>query len=174
MNGAGKATMDHEVIRQWVEQRGGTPSHVKGRGTASDAGILRIDFPGYSGEDTLEAISWEQWFKTFDESNLAFLFQERTADGQESRFNKLINRDNLAPSVELVKRSEPEERSGSSRERQSARAEHDTHGPRGGHIEVEISPELSDIISGERAGEGEERDTSGPVAANDQQKRRAS
>jgi hypothetical protein len=56
-------------------------------------GVLRIDFPGYSGEDSLEEISWEEFFQKFDENNLQFLYQEETADGEESRFNKFISGD---------------------------------------------------------------------------------
>ncbi|HSN99035.1 MAG TPA: hypothetical protein VLS89_12140 [Candidatus Nanopelagicales bacterium] len=95
MGGAAKATIDHDFIRSWVEERGGKPSHVKGRGGRGDPGILRIDFPGFSGEGTLEEISWDEWFKAFDENNLAFLFQETTSQGQESRFNKLVSRDSV-------------------------------------------------------------------------------
>ncbi len=59
--------------------------------------MIRLDFPGYSGEDSLEAISWDDWFQKFDESNLALLVQEKTARGQKSNFtfNKLVSRDNV-------------------------------------------------------------------------------
>ena len=53
--------------------------------------MLLINFPGYA-EDNLEEISWEDFFKKFDESNLALLHQEETKDGKESRFFKLIDR----------------------------------------------------------------------------------
>jgi hypothetical protein len=88
-----KVTTDHDEIRQWVEERGGHPAVVKGTAKGETAGVLRIDFPGYSGEDTLEAITWEEFFEGFDDNNLAFLYQEQTKDGSESRFSKLINRD---------------------------------------------------------------------------------
>ena len=52
-----KITTDHDTIRQWVEERGGSPARVKGTGTEGDPGLLRIDFPGYSGEESLEVIS---------------------------------------------------------------------------------------------------------------------
>lgn len=75
-----------------MEQRGGVPSMVKGTGKKKDdTGILRIDFPGYSGEDSLQEISWEEFFQKFDESKLEFLYQEKTADGKESRFNKFVS-----------------------------------------------------------------------------------
>lgn len=86
-------TTDHETIRRWVETRGGCPSHVKGTGAGDDPGILRIDFPGYSGVKTLEAISWEQFFSAFEENELAFLYDEEVS----SRFNKLISRRRVTP-----------------------------------------------------------------------------
>ena len=53
----------------------------------------RIDYPGFTGEDTLETITWEEFFAAFEENNLAFLYQDETKDGGESRFSKLIDRD---------------------------------------------------------------------------------
>lgn len=90
--GSGNTTTDHDTIRKWVEERGGKPATVRTNG--DDVGILRIDFPGYSGDETLEEISWDEFFRKFDESNLAFLYQEQTADGETSRFNKFVSRDN--------------------------------------------------------------------------------
>jgi hypothetical protein len=85
-----KRTTDHERIRRWAEERGGRPATV--RGTARDgAGILRIDFEGYgAGEESLEPLSWDEFFDKFDESHLEFLYQERTSDGGVSRFCKLV------------------------------------------------------------------------------------
>ena len=88
-----KTTKDHEEIRRWAEERGGKPAHVKSTGSGEDIGILRIDFPGYSGAGSLEPITWEQWFEKFDERGLALLYQETTAGGQRSNFNKLVGRE---------------------------------------------------------------------------------
>jgi hypothetical protein len=85
---AAKSTTDHDVIRRWAEERGGHPAHVRSTGDDDDVGIIRIDFPGFSGEGTLEEISWEEFFEKFEERQLAFLYQD---DG-ESRFNKLVSR----------------------------------------------------------------------------------
>jgi hypothetical protein len=86
-----KVTRDHEEIRRWAEARGGKPAHVKRTGSRGDTGILRIDFPGYSGEGTLETISWDEFFEKFDERGLSFLYQEQTAGGERSNFNKLVS-----------------------------------------------------------------------------------
>ena len=87
-------TTDHDFIRKWVEERKGKPTTVKGTETKSEhAGLLRIDFPGYSGEGKLEEISWDEFFDKFEESKLAFLYQDKTHDGKLSRFNKFVHRE---------------------------------------------------------------------------------
>jgi hypothetical protein len=93
MSNLSKTTTDHGEIRKWAEERSGKPAHVKGTGGADDPGILRIDFPGYSGEGKLEEISWEEFFEKFDEQGLALVYQEKTAAGQKSNFNKLVSRE---------------------------------------------------------------------------------
>ena len=90
-----RPTVDHEEIRRWAELRDGKPACVRGTGGRGDVGMLRLDFPGYSGGDTLEEISWDEWFRQFDENNLALLIQDRTSDGELSNFNKLVNRDTV-------------------------------------------------------------------------------
>ena len=91
-----QVTTDHDEIRRWAEERGGVPAHVKQTGKGKDPGILRIDFPGYSGEGSLEEISWEEWLQKFDENGLALLYQENTANGRRSNFNKIVSRDTAA------------------------------------------------------------------------------
>ena len=87
-------TTDHDEIRTWAEQRDATPATV--RGTQDDdgsAGLLRLDFEGYgAGEDELEHIEWDEWFAKFEESNLAFLYQDEKSDGETSTFFKLVSR----------------------------------------------------------------------------------
>ena len=82
---------DHEEIRRWAEQRNARPSCVKGTGKGRSP-MIRLDMTGYSGEDSLEPISWEKWFEAFDENDLALLVQERTSSGEQSSFNKLVKR----------------------------------------------------------------------------------
>jgi len=86
-------TTDHDKIKRWVEERGGRPAAVKGTGKGGDPGVLRIDFPGYTGDESLMPITWEQFFEKFEKERLAFLYQEETKEGGESRFSKLTNRE---------------------------------------------------------------------------------
>ncbi len=87
-----RTTTDHDEIRRWVEEHDGTPAAVKGTGSNDDPGVLRIDFPGGTGEDQLEHISWDEWFEKFEDSKLAFLYQEEKASGEDSTFFKLVER----------------------------------------------------------------------------------
>jgi hypothetical protein len=84
-------TTDHDQIRRWVEARQGTPAAVAATEADDDPGILRVRFSDESA-DELEAIDWDEFFDKFDEAELAFLYQEQTADGGTSRFHKFIKR----------------------------------------------------------------------------------
>jgi hypothetical protein len=97
MSTESKATVNHDEIRTWVEERGGHPAVVKGT-AEKGSGVLRIDYPGFSGEETLAPIEWDEFFRIFEENKLAFLYQDETKDGKESRFSKLISRDTEAKS----------------------------------------------------------------------------
>ena len=90
-----KITTDHDEIRNWAEERGGRPATVRSTHGKGGTGIIRIEFPGApnSKHDALEEISWEEFFEKFDESDLALLYQEETAKGEKSNFNKLIGRE---------------------------------------------------------------------------------
>ena len=88
-----KATIKHDEIREWIESRGGKPSCVKS--TKGKTGcLLRVDYPGYSGGDSLEELDWDTFFRVFDENKLAFLHQDEK-DGKESRFSKFVSRDTV-------------------------------------------------------------------------------
>ena len=90
MSGESQRTTDHEKIRRWAEARGGKPATVSRTKDDGDPGVLRIDFEGYSGEESLEEISWDEFFEKFDEKNLEFLYQDETRDGEQSRFFKFV------------------------------------------------------------------------------------
>jgi hypothetical protein len=81
-----QTTTDHDTIRKWAEAREGRPARVKGTGDAKDAGLLRLDFG--KPEENLEAITWDEFFEKFEESELALLYE----DEPENRFSKLVRR----------------------------------------------------------------------------------
>nr|WP_055502648.1 hypothetical protein [Nonomuraea pusilla] len=88
--GRSLVTTDHDVIRWWAEERDARPATVPGTEHEGRPGVLRFDFPGYGGGD-LQEISWEDWFRTFDERKLNFIYQEHKKDGQQSNFFRLEN-----------------------------------------------------------------------------------
>jgi hypothetical protein len=93
---ASYTTTDHDVIKAWAEARGGRPSVAGGTGDdGPGAGVLRIEFPDgpTDSSDQLEDVDWEPFFETFDSSGLAFVYQEKTSDGSESRFSRFVRRD---------------------------------------------------------------------------------
>lgn len=92
MSSANKTT-DHDEIRKWIEDRNGRPSIVGATGeNGRKGGLLRVDFG--EKDDELEEIEWDEFFEIFDENNLVFLHQDKTADGETSRFNKFVSADN--------------------------------------------------------------------------------
>ena len=97
--GKSKVTTDHEEIRKWTEARGGWPAAVAGTVDDGKPGLIRIDYPGFTGQETLERISWDEFFQSFEKNNLAFLYQEELSSGEQSRFSKLIDRDSASESA---------------------------------------------------------------------------
>ncbi len=89
MASSSKTTTDIEEIRKWTEERNGVPAVVKGTGDGN-GGVLRINFKNVGAENSLEEISWDEFSKVFKDRNLAFLYQDKTADGKTSRFFKLV------------------------------------------------------------------------------------
>lgn len=86
-----KATTDPKTIRRWAETKGGKPAAVRQTHQGEDLGIVRLMFPDrpQSEHDGLVEISWEEFFKQFEENRLALLYDD------ESLFNKIVGRDTL-------------------------------------------------------------------------------
>ncbi len=82
-------TTDHDVIRQWAEARDAVPATVEGSEHGDHLGVLRLDFGG--DNDRLRHVSWDEWFATFDERQLNFIYQETRSDGTQSNFFQLEN-----------------------------------------------------------------------------------
>lgn len=95
MRGVISSTTDHEVIRKWVEDRGGWP-----------AKFLRIYFHAYAVRGAFPRVQWEEFFRTFEERQLAFLYQDHAANGRRSFFCRLVSRRTL-PAADRVAAPEP-------------------------------------------------------------------
>ncbi|WP_254546562.1 hypothetical protein [Halomarina pelagica] len=93
-SGESTQTTDHDTIREWAEERDARPASVEGTGGDGDPGVLRFDFEeGADGQDeSLEPISWDEFFETFEENDLAMVYQETTNEGETSRFFKFVDR----------------------------------------------------------------------------------
>lgn len=86
-----ETTTDHDTIRAWIESRGGVPTVVRGTEGEDGEGLLRIDFA--ERDEKLEEIPWDEFFDTFEDRGLAFLYQDKTKDGEESRFFRFVKRE---------------------------------------------------------------------------------
>lgn len=90
--GRSLVTTSHDVIREWAEKRDAVPATVPGTEHDDHLGVLRFDFPGYGGDD-LRQVTWDEWFDTFDQRRLNFIYQEERSDGSPSNFFRLENPD---------------------------------------------------------------------------------
>jgi hypothetical protein len=70
-----ETTTDHNTIKKWAEKHGGKPAAVDRTHKKDDVGIIRVMFPKapHSEHDNLVEISWDEFFKEFDERKLALL-----------------------------------------------------------------------------------------------------
>src|SRR4051812_16918197 len=86
-----RTTQDHDEIQQWAEARGAKPAVVASTESESQTGILRLMFPDApnANDGALEEISWDEFFEKFDASGLEFTYQDKTAGGEQSNFNKM-------------------------------------------------------------------------------------
>ena len=84
-------TTNHETIRKWAEKKGGKPAAVARTHQGGDVGIVRIMFPDapQSEHQALTEISWEEFFKEFEQRKLALIYEE------DSLFSKIIGRDTV-------------------------------------------------------------------------------
>ncbi len=87
-----KTTQDHDEIRKWAEARGAVPADVASTESEDQTGILRFEFPKAknANDSKLQEVSWDDFFEKFDRSGLALVYQDVTADGEKSNFNKLV------------------------------------------------------------------------------------
>lgn len=80
----------HLVIKKWIDERGGQPALLVSSKGKKEPIPLAVDF----GEDAnnLVPLSWDEFFRIFEEDMLDFQYQEETEDGTISRFFKFVVR----------------------------------------------------------------------------------
>jgi len=84
----GVVTIDHDEIRDWVEDRGGRPALALE--SATNEAPLRIDF-GTSTEG-LRSVSWEEFFKRFEAGDLAFMYDPDASDAASGTICSFVDR----------------------------------------------------------------------------------
>ncbi len=80
-------TTDHNIIREWIESRGGIPGRITAKQTPTeDEGVIDIRFPDSNSGKNIIPISWDEFFSKFDQSHLAFEYESE----RKSKFFKFI------------------------------------------------------------------------------------
>lgn len=94
---------DHEQIRDWAAARMGSPAVVDISPASGTQPMLRLVFDQHAYQDVdqaerpvnaggIELVEWDDWFKLFDEAELA-LVVSKDVPGQRDSFHELIRRD---------------------------------------------------------------------------------
>jgi hypothetical protein len=74
-----RLTINYDEIREWADKYGGKPQILDDLRAGSDRVGLRIDFPTsyddrYLPESKVRYVSWDEFFKIFEDSHLAFMY----------------------------------------------------------------------------------------------------
>lgn len=94
-SGRTKTTTDHDTIRNWVEERGSTAAQMTG--SSSDGPESLAITPRDAEKNSVEEISWDEFFEIFEEGNLAFVYQTDRDDPSEQWFCKFVDREQELP-----------------------------------------------------------------------------
>ncbi len=97
-SGPRNITTDQETIKEWVETRDGTPARVIGQ--ADEPGslyVVRKDEP----MEGMEALSWDEFFETFETEELAFIYADQEPEASDEWFYDLVDRTEIAERTEL-------------------------------------------------------------------------
>lgn len=80
----GLVTTSHAVIRGWVEERSGRPVSIRKDVDGQVEDELGFAFAGRAESPSAHPISWEEFWLRFEVGRLAFVYQDRTAQGELS------------------------------------------------------------------------------------------
>ena len=78
-------TIEHAQIIDWTQSRGGHPAINR---ESAEAISPIISF----SNEANGSVSWEEWMSIFDQRQWAFIYQDRTPDGELSRTWKTVPR----------------------------------------------------------------------------------
>ncbi|RJQ38043.1 hypothetical protein C4559_02360 [Candidatus Microgenomates bacterium] len=98
-----RTTINHKEIMEWAKKHRGKPQIIDDPTAGSDTPGIRINFPGipddvFLSETKIRDISWNEFFKEFDDNNLAFVYMDEIVSNDPdslSRAYRFINRDDL-------------------------------------------------------------------------------
>jgi hypothetical protein len=94
---AKKVTLDHQIIQNWAEDHRGIPELITQKDIGNKITGLRLDFPGEDDKDLpetedIEKLSWQQFFKEFENLKLAFEYETEIV-GDPSLAYRFLKRD---------------------------------------------------------------------------------
>jgi hypothetical protein len=79
-------TIEHAQIIDWTQSRGGHPAINR-----EPAGVA-TPIISFANEANETPASWDEWMSVFDGDKWAFIYQDRTPEGELSRMWKVIPR----------------------------------------------------------------------------------
>jgi len=86
-----RITTDHDEIREWVDEHGGRPVRGPVLSAEGQYGTIEIDFSGGRADRSLEPVDWDEWFRIFDDDQLALLIRDEDQGG-DTRLFELVRR----------------------------------------------------------------------------------
>jgi hypothetical protein len=89
------STIDHNEIKSWTEERKGAPASLKEPSEEASNLILRILFNGDKNVNQAKEISWEQFFKLFEQHQLALVYKHENFGGKLSNSHRFVFRDEI-------------------------------------------------------------------------------
>jgi hypothetical protein len=99
-------TVDHAIIKNWIEKHHGQTQIIDDETTANDTVGIRVDFPGasddvfFADDKPPREINWEEFFKIFDDQQLAFSYNEDVFRINPSRSYKFLKRTEIDKEVQ--------------------------------------------------------------------------
>ena len=85
-------TINPDIIREWVQERGGEPMKMRGTGSSGmDPSVLTVVFPGARENPSLEPLGWDEWLAELDDQQLAVVMR---GEGAASTL-KVIRKDRV-------------------------------------------------------------------------------